>query len=370
MGVVFMERYFTAQCNYILNLISSDLKKLLKKILHKLPQEITRDKVRDATRLALQSSLSAAVTFFIIRTFGLPEMFLALLSAVLVVEPSIGNSINHAKGRILATIVGSLIGFAFVSIIPYGYGTILSLVVTMFVMNAVASFKPSWRYGVVASVAISLGSEKDALQISIDRLIAIGIGIVVGLLVTAVIWPEKSSSRAGKHLRNALNEACNRFKIAFGNTRSEENEDASEVADNFHTSLGNAKEAAKSIRFGDKNKIRKLIDATEKLYNSILIVHRVAESTDTTLLNKGDDSKRNAAELNEKTCEIINSLINKEMVEDEKMEEFAKLTKQIKNNVLNNRDDQKGGVFEYALIFGIEEIHESLRVLEDLVETR
>lgn len=345
------------------------MQKFFKSIFKKLPVEITRDKVHDALRLALQSSIAAGVTFLIIKTFDLPQPFLAVLSAVLVVERSIGNTINHAKGRVLATLVGSAIGFAFVSIIPYGFATVVSLVVTMFIMNAIASFKPSWRYGVVASVAISLGSESDALQISFDRLIAIGIGIVVGLVATTLIWPESASKRAKKHLRNALNTACDRFEIAFKNTRSDDNDDATKVADNFHASLGNAKEAAGSIRFGNKKKIKKLIDATEKLYNSILIVHRVADSNNTTLLSEGDETIKNAEDLNEKTCEIVSSMVNKQMVEDEKLKDLGTLINKIKENILALDEDPEQDVFRKAFIFGIQEIQESLQILEEILET-
>lgn len=341
----------------------------LKSILKKLPVEITRDKVHDALRLGLQSALAAAVTFLIMKTASLTEVFLAVLSAVLVVERSIGNSINNAQGRILSNVLGILIGFVFVSIIPFGYSTVISLVVTMFIMNAIASFKPSWRYGTVAAVAISLGSENDVLQMSLDRLIAIGIGIGVGLFMTTVIWPEKANKRVLKHLRDALNSACDRFQIAYNNSRSENKEGAEKVADNFHSSLGKAKADLASIRFEKKTKYEKLIDGTEKLYNSILIIHRVAKSSKTTLLNQGDEFIKDVEDLNEKTCEIVNYLNNKEIVNDGDMEAFGKLIERIKKNVLELDDDTEQDIFRHAFIFGIEEIHESLQLLIALLKS-
>lgn len=340
--------------------------KIFKQTLKRLPAEITRDASRDALRQALQSALAAATIFLIMKAFNLPETFLAVLSAVLVVDRSIGNTMSNAKGRVLATVVGSAIGFVFVSFIPFGYGTVVSLMVTMFVMNAIASFKPSWRYGVVAAVAISLGAESDALQISLDRLIAIGIGISVGLLVTAIVWPEKASTRAKKHLRKALNNACDRFKISLHNIQSEDKDEADSIANDFYSNLGNTKEAAKTIKFGDQGHIKELIDATEKLYNSILILHRVEDSTETTLLDEGDESMKNASELNDQTCDIISSLINKNHVVDQKFKDMAALIERIKGNVLSH-DDSKNQIYRYTFVFAIEEIYESLDILQDLV---
>jgi len=344
--------------------------KYLQSLFHKLPVEITRDKLRDALRLALQSSIAAAVTFTVMRTFGFPEIFLAIMSAVLIMESSIGNTFNSAKGRVLATIVGIVIWSIFVSIIPYGYGTVVSLLVTMFIMNAIASFQPSWRYWVVAAVAISLGSENDLLEISLDRLLAIGIGIWVGLLVAGIIWPEKSSNRALKHIRYSLNRAQDIFKVTFKNIRSDENDNSSNIVNDFHLSLGKAKDAVENIHLEKVDKYNKLIDGTEKLYNSILIIHRVSNNSDTSLLNYWDNFKKNCDEFSEKTCEILTSLINKEMVDDTIMQEYKTLIKKIKKSVLQENNNEDQDVFRHAFVFGIQEIHESLRVLEDIMEAK
>ncbi|HKJ06468.1 MAG TPA: FUSC family protein, partial [Flavobacteriaceae bacterium] len=228
------------------------MQKIFTKVFKNIPVELTKDKFHDALRLALQSSIAASITFLVMKSFNIPEIFLAILSAVLVVEPSIGDTFKQAKGRVYATLVGSAIGFIFVALIPWGFGTAVSLLITMFIMNGIAGLKPSWRYGVVAAVAISLGSEENALATSLDRLIAIVIGITIGILATSVIWPNKASKRANNHLRKALNACKERLEIAYENSKTDDKEDASEVADNFHTYLGRAKGAAEAIKFGNK----------------------------------------------------------------------------------------------------------------------
>ncbi|NND88974.1 MAG: hypothetical protein HKM28_06990, partial [Flavobacteriaceae bacterium] len=63
----------------------------------------------DALRLAIQSSVSAIMTYVIMSSFQIPEIFLGILSAVLIVSPSIGDTYHQAKQRILSTIIGCLI---------------------------------------------------------------------------------------------------------------------------------------------------------------------------------------------------------------------------------------------------------------------
>lgn len=339
---------------------------ILQPIISKFPTNITERNVKDALRLALQSSLSAACTFLIMNAYNLPQTFLALLSAILVVEPSIGHTISHAKGRILSTIVGSFIGFVFVSIIPYGYGTLVSLIVTMFIMNAVASFKPSWRYGVVASVAIALGSENDALTISFDRLMAMAIGIAVGLLITTVIWPEKSNKRAHKYLRSALKSACNRFEIAFENTKPDTNTKASTIADNFHSSLGQARDVATSIHFGDKEKTLQLIEATEKLYNSILIIQRVADSNAHFYVIDDDELKEYIGQFKEQTCNALYDFIQKNTIKNQEIKILEELINTIKKFILKLDSDPEKNTGRHTFIFGIEEVFENLNQLKKI----
>jgi len=88
-----------------------------------------------------------------------------------------------------------------------------------------------------------------------------------------------------KHIRYSLNRAQDIFKVTFKNIRSDENDNSSNIVNDFHLSLGKAKDAVENIHLEKVDKYNKLIDGTEKLYNSILIIHRVSNNSDTSLLN-------------------------------------------------------------------------------------
>lgn len=72
--------------------------------------DIHQHEIRDAARLAIQSAASAVIIFGLMHSPGLPEVYIGVLSAVLIVEPSIGSTLGQASDRFLATLVGSLIG--------------------------------------------------------------------------------------------------------------------------------------------------------------------------------------------------------------------------------------------------------------------
>ena len=57
-------------------------------------------------------------------------------------------------------------------LLPTGYGTAAAIALSILV-NAVAALRPAWRYGVVAALALALGSESNMLQTAMDRSLSI-----------------------------------------------------------------------------------------------------------------------------------------------------------------------------------------------------
>ena len=73
----------------------------------------------------------------------MPEKFVGVLSAVLVIEKSVGQSLGSSFDRFAAPIVGCVIGILCLIVAPSGYGTVLGLAVSLFVMNFIAVFRKS-----------------------------------------------------------------------------------------------------------------------------------------------------------------------------------------------------------------------------------
>ncbi len=336
----------------------------------KLPLNIDKSQLIDALRLALQSSVSALITFTVMSSYNIPEIFLGLLSAVLIVEPSIGNTFNQAKGRILATLVGSAIGFLCVSVSPWGFATAISIFIVMFIMNGISSYRPDWRYGVVAALAIALGSENDALSTSLDRVIAILIGVVIGIVVSLIVWPDRASNRSRRYLNKALLAASDRFDKAVINTRQTENEGSESIELNYHKNIDAAERSAEAIRFGDKEKIQKEINITKKLYNSIIIIHRVAVHSDSHVSDGEAGIENDSENAKNLACKITKAFANNTEVKTSEIEELSDMVDNIKSNIQSSDDDKRINTLRYAFIFGLYEIKDSLKALYDAEQNK
>lgn len=326
-------------------------------------KNIYKSQVKEAVRLGLQSAIAGALCYYLMVLLQIPERFLGVLSAILVIESSIGNTFLQAKDRLLATLVGAAIGFTFVVLIPWELGTILSLLISLFIINGISSFRPAWRYGVVAAVALALGSEGEAFELVLDRLISIGFGVSIGILVSFLVWPDTSEKRALRFIRSALKNTCDRFQIEFKNTKKKKNKKATKINDNFSTNINQAKKTADSIAFANNKNIHQLIGSTEMLFNSITIIQRVADRSHTNIRDKESGIEKNSEKIIDNACKIIKKFASKKTVSKEEIDAFSKLIKDTKAAIKSDTSDKELSLLRNTFMFGLSEIRENIEML-------
>lgn len=320
----------------------------------------SRGEIIDAIRLALQSAVAASLTYFLMDYFKMPEKFLGVLSAVFIVAPSIGHTVNSAQTRLLATIIGSAIGFGLITLMPGSLGKLISLFIVMFIMNGVSGFKPEWRYGVVAALAITLSANGDTLDMTVERLLSILVGVIIGVVVSLLVWPDKAENRANRHLLKALAAVSDRFENALENTKRKDNDDSEEIIGNFNDSINKAAESAKAIRFADRNHIQEQIENTKKLYNSLLIIHRVGDQSYKKISDKSSGIEKDTASFKSIASEITKTLSKDKKVSTTKFKELEEIVEKITSVIENSEDDKRINTLRQTLVFGITEVKDSL----------
>ncbi|MFN3389442.1 MAG: FUSC family protein, partial [Allosphingosinicella sp.] len=130
------------------------------------------DRRRDIARLALQSALAGALAWLAIGWAGTGEAFLAVISAVLVLEPARAQTLKSAGSRIVGTLVGTVIGLVAL-LAASGVPDPLPLAAVMLVMGAIVAWKPAWRYGIVAAAGLAIASDGGLIETAEARGIAI-----------------------------------------------------------------------------------------------------------------------------------------------------------------------------------------------------
>ncbi len=323
--------------------------------------DISKGELRDATRLALQSALAAAIMFSLMKVTGMPERFIGVLSAVMVIQPTAGAAMSEAKDRFVSTLVGAAIGFACLALMPSGYGTAAALALSMLAINFVAGFKPEWRYGTVAAVALALGSGSDVMQTAIDRSLAIGVGVVIGTLVSLIVWRESSEKRTMRHLRGAMDALAGYVDRATDRVgdRSSSDED---LRGDYTASISDAREASAAIHMNDSAFYDDQIDNVDQIWGAARSIDRIGKADDSfgeELIDRIDAVSRNS-------CKVLTALGNGEQPDYGILDDIDRGVQEARDLALN--DEGRGDLHHAAkgaLVYTLGQLADALRNLSD-----
>lgn len=310
---------------------------------------IARADRRDALRLGVQSAVSAAVFFLLMRALGLPEVFVGVLSAVLILSESSDGSIGLGIDRVVATAFGSVVGVICLLALPYGWGTVTALVITMFVINAVSVLRPGWRYGVVAAVALSLGAEANAVEVSLERGQSIVLGVLVGILVSFVVWPERAATRYRRHRDAALRALRDRLEQISTASEKRVSPVSGKADQAYHDAFGKAVEASKSKRLGGAQTSKDELRHLRRVYNSVVLLDRALED--------GWNANHDAHETLDRARDALNDLLEGRNPELPRADDEVLVPEDIPDAAERNR--------RAALAFGIRELCTEVRALAD-----
>lgn len=155
-------------------------------------------------RQALRVVIAVVLTFAVVKIFGLPQGWWAVITALLVVQASVGGSLKAALDRLLGTLAGAFYGALVAIVIPpasdIGLATAIALAILP--LAFLAAVNPIFRVAPVTAIIVMLpvyGAPSDPLVSATDRVLEIIIGNIVALAVTLVFLP----TRAHGQLREA-----------------------------------------------------------------------------------------------------------------------------------------------------------------------
>jgi uncharacterized membrane protein YccC len=162
---------------------------------------------------AIKTALAGVASLYITGLVRLPEGYWAAISALIVMQSSVGATVYASRTRLAGTAVGALVGGAFValwgaSVPSFGIAAALA-----FFLCSILRLAESQRLATVTVAIVMLSGHANSPWIlALHRFLEVAIGIVVALVVSMVVWP----SRARRSLRSGIAEALialeNRYK--------------------------------------------------------------------------------------------------------------------------------------------------------------
>lgn len=153
-------------------------------------------------RLALQTAFATMAAYSLISLFALPQGFWVIMTAILVVQANVGASLGLAVERLLATVLGAVVGVGAIAALDYGPSfTFVSLFLSVVGLTYISA-RPAFRLAPVTAAIVILGSPgKDTvLFAAIYRVLEIGLGAIIGVLTSLFLFPQRSAEALAGHV--------------------------------------------------------------------------------------------------------------------------------------------------------------------------
>jgi uncharacterized membrane protein YccC len=164
---------------------------------------------RRELRLSVRVALAGLGSFLIAQALNLPQGYWAVFAAVIVTETSVGGSVSAAVTWMVGTFGGALYGAAVSAFLPHDSASMmaLELVIGLAPLAFLAAIYPRFRVAPATAIIVLATVNSSAmgpLQSGIDRVLEIGLGSIVGLLVSLFVLPSRAHSLVAEATNNVL----------------------------------------------------------------------------------------------------------------------------------------------------------------------
>lgn len=153
-------------------------------------------------RLAVQTAFATVAAYGLVGLLAFQQGYWAIMTAILVVQASVGASLGLAFERLLATVLGAVAGVVAVVALEGGpFYTFLSLFLAVVGLTYFAR-RPSFRLApVTAAIVILSNPGKGAvLFAAMERVLEIGLGALVGVSTSLFLFPLRSAEALTGHV--------------------------------------------------------------------------------------------------------------------------------------------------------------------------
>ena len=170
-------------------------------------------------RLSLRMTAAGLAAYGLAEAFGLAQGYWAVLTAVIVVQASLGGSVQAVIDRLVGTLGGAAFGAAIALLVPHAGTpmTAVTLILALAPLAFITAIYPSFRMAPVTAAIVLLGSSSAAagpLDAAVARVFEIGLGCIVGLGASLLVFPARAHGLLAKAASGVLELLANLLAAA------------------------------------------------------------------------------------------------------------------------------------------------------------
>ncbi len=239
---------------------------------------------RAQARLVARLLIAALLSYVIaVQWFDLPQGYWATISALVVVQASVGATLGAGIDRVIGTLAGAAVG-ALAALGRYADLSELALLaLALTPLSIFAALRPAYRIAPVTAVIVLLsGTDLQAPWLpAFHRVAEIGLGTAVGIAVSLVVWPSHARVLVRAALARALapqTELLHWYLVRIGCAPQAT---LNSLNDRFRNEIAQAEKALAEAQREPDHRVDALhsqIRAVRRLHSDILFVGRVTQN--------------------------------------------------------------------------------------------
>ena len=168
---------------------------------------IPPSKARSYLLHGCKTALAVSLSFIAIHATGQSNGIMAALSALVVMQMRVADTVELSALRLLGALSGAAVGAASVLLVPDSpEGNLAALFAATLLCTFIARWNPRFRMASVAAAAVILASAgyADRLAVAGHQLLEITAGVLIALGISIFLWPV----RVAEALYKSLGKQC------------------------------------------------------------------------------------------------------------------------------------------------------------------
>lgn len=142
-----------------------------------------------SARTAIAAALSLLASLWVARLSGLPEAYWSAILTLVIMQSTLGAAWKISVERFIGTILGALSGGLVARFFPPSWLVFALGVFFLGIVCALLRLQNSYRFaGITLAIVMLVPHTHPAWVVALHRFTEVSIGIIVGLVITA-IWP-------------------------------------------------------------------------------------------------------------------------------------------------------------------------------------
>jgi uncharacterized membrane protein YccC len=144
---------------------------------------------------AAKTALAATLCWWLATRFGLHDGYWGAISAIIVLQSNFGSTITASRDRLLGTLIGAVFGFTFslFGTLPWNY--IFAVLAAVTLCGLLGLRSSSRLAGVTITIIMLVQKAGSHWTLALDRVGQVVLGIVVALLVSTFVFPDRARIR-------------------------------------------------------------------------------------------------------------------------------------------------------------------------------